>query len=63
MIAATIKTPPIVGVPAFFWCAFGPSSRMYCFTCNSRSRAIIHGPNTSTRVSEVRLASAVRTVM
>ncbi len=28
-MAMQISTPPIVGVPAFFWCAFGPSSRMY----------------------------------
>ena len=24
-----MSTPPMVGVPAFFWCACGPSSRMY----------------------------------
>ena len=24
-----MSTPPMVGVPAFFWCPLGPSSRMY----------------------------------
>jgi len=33
----TIRTPPMVGVPAFFWCACGPSSRMYWPIWNSRS--------------------------
>ena len=28
-MATTISTPPMVGVPAFFWWALGPSSRMY----------------------------------
>ena len=28
--AAMIMMPPIVGVPAFARCAFGPSSRMLC---------------------------------
>ena len=52
-----------VNPPPETWCAFGPSSRMYCFTCNSRSRAIIHGPKTIARVNDVSVASAVRTVM
>jgi hypothetical protein len=53
----------MVGVPAFLWCAFGPSSRMYCFTCNSRSRSITQGPSSSESSSALVLAMAVRTVM
>ena len=42
---AQISRPPMVGVPAFFWCDCGPSSRMCWPIWNSRSRAMNHGPN------------------
>ena len=60
---ARMSRPPMVGVPAFFWCPFGPSSRMYWPICITRRRSIIQGPSTSTRKSAVRLATAVRKVM
>ncbi len=28
-MAMQMSTPPMVGVPAFFWWSLGPSSRMY----------------------------------
>lgn len=62
-VASTISTPPIVGVPAFAWCACGPALRMNCPICSSRSLRITHGPSTIARNSAVRLAYAVRTVM
>ena len=62
-VESTISTPPIVGVPFFFWCACGPSSRMYCPICISRSFLISHGPNTNARNIAVKLAYTVRTVM
>ena len=63
MIPIRMRTPPIVGVPAFVLWACGPSSRMCWPICSRRSRSIIHGPRTSTRKSAVRLATAVRNVM
>jgi len=63
MMPVRIRRPPMVGVPALVWCAFGPSSRMYWPICWRRSRSIIQGPRASTRKSAVRLARAVRTVM
>jgi hypothetical protein len=61
-MAATISTPPMVGVPALAWWLSGPSVRMYCFTCMERSRRITHGPSASDRNSDVNVAMAVRTV-
>jgi hypothetical protein len=58
----TINTPPMVGVPAFFWCALGPSSRMYWPIWNSRSRLITSGPMINPVKRAVRLANAVRKV-
>ena len=57
----TISTPPMVGVPAFFWCALGPSSRMYWPIWNSRSFDD-QGPMINPVNSAVRLAKAVRNV-
>ncbi len=36
-MAMAMSTPPMVGVPDFFWCDCGPSSRMYWPIWNSRS--------------------------
>ena len=58
-----IRTPPMVGVPAFFWCDFGPSSRMYCPIWNCRSLLISQGPSAMHRNNAVRLAKAVRKVV
>ena len=58
----TISRPPMVGVPAFFWCERGPSSRMYWPIWNSRRRRITDGPMMSAMNSAVRLAKAVRNV-
>ncbi len=57
-----ISTPPMVGVPAFFWWALGPSSRMYWPIWNSRRRRITAGPTISPVAKAVRLANAVRNV-
>src|SRR5258708_4649555 len=62
-VERTISTPPIVGVPAFFLCSCGPSSRINWPICNSRSRRISDGPKASPRNMAVRLAYTVRTVM
>src|SRR6266478_4376713 len=62
-VERTMSTPPMVGVPAFFWCAWGPSSRMNWPICNSRRFRISQGPKTSARNIAVRLAYTVRTVM
>ena len=43
-IPRTIMTPPIVGVPAFFLCASGPSSRMNwpnCFCLRNGIRSLV----------------------
>ena len=55
-----ISTPPMVGVPAFFWCDLGPSSRMCWPIWNSRSLRISQGPSTTHRKSAVRLANGAR---
>ena len=40
-----IKTPPMVGVPAFFRWLSGPSSLINCPTCIFESCRITKGPN------------------
>jgi hypothetical protein len=53
--------PPIVGVPAFLKCAWGPSSRMICPVFRACNNGITHRPkivaptahNISGRVREV----------
>ena len=62
-IATLIRMPPIVGVPAFCWCDFGPSSRMYCPSLMRRIRSISHGPRMKEISSAVSAAKAVRKVM
>src|SRR5438874_8573255 len=43
-MATLMRMPPMVGVPAFIWCDFGPSSRMYWPALMRRIRSISHGP-------------------
>ncbi len=57
-----MRMPPMVGVPAFFMCDLGPSSRMYWPIWNSRSLAISQGPSARHRNSAVMAANAVRNV-
>ena len=57
-----ISTPPIVGVPDFFLCHSGPSSRMYWLIWNSRSFSITNGPMNRAISSAVSDAKAVRKV-
>ena len=40
-----INKPPIVGVPVFLKCDFGPSSLTYCSNCIDFKKFIINGPN------------------
>ena len=61
-MAMQMSTPPMVGVPAFFWCALGPSSRMYWPIWNSRSFSMTNGPMMSVISSAVSEAKAVRNV-
>ncbi len=61
--AMAISTPPIVGVPDFFWCDWGPSSRMYWPIWNSRSFWMTYGPINRAINSAVPEAKAVRNVM
>jgi hypothetical protein len=43
MIENKIITPPIVGVPDFFWWDLGPSSRILCPNFNLRKKGIKMG--------------------
>lgn len=43
MMESKIIIPPIVGVPDFFWCDFGPSSRMLCPNFNLFKNGINKG--------------------
>ena len=61
-MAMMISTPPMVGVPDFFRCDCGPSSRTYWPIWNSRSFSITHGPMNSAISSAVSVANAVRNV-
>ena len=63
MMATLMRMPPMVGVPAFIWCDFGPSSRMYWPALMRRIRSISHGPKMKEMMSAVRAAHAVRKVM
>ena len=58
-----MSRPPIVGVPAFTWCAFGPSSRMFCPTESRRSARTKAGPSSSDSSIAVSTAPAERKVM
>ena len=41
-----MSAPPMVGVPFFFWCVSGVSSRtLLCPCCCRRSRAMSRGPD------------------
>jgi hypothetical protein len=62
-IAVTISSPPIVGVPAFAWWAWGPSARIFCPSRSRRSPSIIGGPRTKHTSSAVIAAYAARKVM
>ena len=57
-----ISTPPMVGVPVFFRCDCGPSSRTNCPIWNSRSFSITYGPMNSAISIAVSEANAVRNV-
>src|SRR5215469_4891732 len=61
-MAMAMSTPPMVGVPDFFWCDLGPSSRMYWPIWNSRSFWMTYGPMNSAMSSAVSEANAVRNV-
>ena len=61
--AARMSSPPIVGVPAFARCDWGPSWRITWPIWKSRSLRTSHGPNTRLMTSAVRLAAAVLNVM
>ena len=61
-IAMMMSTPPMVGVPDFFRCDCGPSSRTYWPIWNSLSFSITHGPMKSAISSAVSVANAVRIV-
>ena len=63
VIAMTMSTPPIVGVPALGRWLFGPSSRTFCPTPRPRSLAITGGPSASAIRSAVASAYAERKVM
>ena len=39
-----IRIPPIIGVPDFFRCDFGPSSRSVCPTCSFFKKGMTNGP-------------------
>ncbi len=61
-MAMQISTPPMVGVPVFFRCDCGPSSRTNWPIWNSRSFWITQGPMNSAISSAVSEAKAVRNV-
>ncbi len=62
-MATLMRMPPIVGVPAFCWCDFGPSSRMNCPNLIERIFSISHGPSANEMIIAVSAAIAVRNVM
>ena len=57
-----IRTPPMVGVPDFFLCDSGPSSRMYWLIWNWRSLSMTNGPMNRAISKAVSEAKAVRKV-
>ena len=60
--ASRIRTPPIVGVPAFLRWLCGPSSRTTCRARIADSLSMILGPRSKVTSSAVRNAPAVRNV-
>ena len=48
----------MVGVPAFTWCACGPTSRMFCPTDRRRRVRMNHGPISQESSSAVTIAAA-----
>ncbi len=63
MIALTMSTPPMVGVPALGWCEAGPSARICWPRFQARSRPMTHGPRTNEIRSAVMVAYTARNVM
>src|SRR5699024_10948231 len=49
----TIMTPPIVGVPVFFICDFGPSSLMLCPNFKRLKKGINMGDNRTVNIKEI----------
>ena len=62
LIAQRISTPPMVGVPVFFRCEAGPSSRTGWPNLKRYSRSIIQGPKANENSSAVRIPSTARIV-
>ncbi len=58
--ANRMSEPPIVGVPAFFWCEAGPSSRICWPYCLERSRSMNQGPSRNEMSSDVMAAARMR---
>ena len=50
-IVPSISRPPIVAVPAFFWCESGPSA-LIALRSPSRSSSATSGPPASTETSD-----------
>ena len=62
-IAKSIKSPPIVGVPALDRCDFGPSFLIFWPTLVFVSKSITNGPKKIVIIKEVSIESIVRSVM
>src|SRR3954451_22140783 len=62
-MATLMRMPPMVGVPAFCWCDFGPSSRMYWPALMGRIPSISHGAKMNEMISAVSAHHADRKVM
>jgi hypothetical protein len=60
--ARRIRTPPMVGVPAFFRWLWGPSSLTTCRARMSESFRMMSGPRIMATTRAVRNAPAVRKV-
>ncbi len=61
--ARRMISPPMVGVPAFFRCVCGPSSRICWVMLICRSHAIMAGAARNVTISAVSAASDVRKVI
>jgi len=62
-IEMRIMIPPMVGVPDFVRCVWGPSSRICWVMLILLSHRIMHGPMISETIIAVRTATAVLNVM
>ena len=61
MTASRMSAPPIEGVPAFFLCASGVSSRtLEAPYCRTRIRSMKNGPSSRPRSSATRPAATMR---